>query len=78
MQIHPCATRTALCQLLDTRTPLRGGRSTHHRLAGLSKAFYSQGRQVKRFHMWQEAKWGVVLGATATAAAALIALPVLL
>ena len=53
------------------------GRRTEE-LSTLSKAFYTQSRNVKRFQMWQEAKWGLALGAAATAGALVIALPVLL
>merc|ERR1712224_1193605 len=35
-------------------------------LSTLSKAFYQQARTAKRFAMWQEAKWGLALGAAST------------
>jgi len=47
-------------------------------LSGLSRTFYDRSRDLRRFKMWQDAKWGIYIGAAATVAATIIALPVLL
>ena len=47
-------------------------------LSQASKFFHTQAVRAKRFHMWQEAKWGMALGTAATIVGAILVAPVML
>ena len=63
--------------LLDREAKIERLHERAMSLEDMAKVFRKRARSLKCFHMWQHAKYGVLMGTAVTAAVAVVAVPVL-